>query len=261
MHGFVTAIVFILFIATGSPLTFAQDLDDLLPDDAWRKLSNDRTIQTSTCIGSNESPECLAESWLACQLWDLSWDYIDESKQYDPEVCRTTPGMHAGRYGGRVRYEPEAVYHYKLDVWRLSEEDAIWRTFLDVPGGDSRVTAGDFEKAKSEVETYRKSYSNPHYILVEPGDTVVDIFVRSFSPEVACMNSIGKWKATVPAAVCPRTSLFDHFWVRRPGHLVSSFTLFLRRVSGSWQIVNTYGEGAFGRDPIDQWRPDHWKVK
>jgi len=199
------------------------------PEEHMGMIAADRSIISSDCIGSNESPECVAETAIACQVWSIGSDFTEDGSIFEPELCKTSwLSPHSFSFQGR--YEPEAIFQYRLDIWKIDQK--TMRKF----------------NARDHLERYE----------TRMGDVAIDVYSQICQPEIACMNSHGSWTGHVSLQTCPRTWCTENYGTY-DGYLVPTATLLLRKNDSGWGNFYVYGDINF-RDLEDKWRPDHWKV-
>lgn len=90
----------------------------------WRYISGDLQATTSTCIGSNESPICVADTLVACRILLANTPSEDDEAALDRGPCRSASRFAWGGLLGpvwRIR-AGGSLYFYLLETYPLADE-------------------------------------------------------------------------------------------------------------------------------------------
>lgn len=214
------ALIFGLFlIAAFSFASLAAD---------WKVIAGDHSYTTSDCIGSNQTAECLADTFLACEAWITLGEYTESRSAEEDPIC-ASPGLDPammGAYGQPVHpFLIDMVYY--LDSWTLEAKDM----YRYGPEWDWHV-----------------------------GDTVMDLQILRCMPRKECLEQYAPGTALAELRLrCPRVDCSGSPHESRPGVVAPALSLILRLENGAWQHVGAYRH-VFPRG-AEPWMPDHWKRK
>ena len=210
------------------------------PAGEWKMVAGGGSPATSTCIGSYDTIECLADSIAACTAGMEYPPYVPEF--LDPPLCLSVPGYKMRYSTPFESWAPQgALLHlYQIDVWALAPDEA---------------------------------WSLPELTKVKPrlGDKILDFYTITCSPNPGCLETIDALAPTATIlAACPQTfctsrstrvPLSDQ--PEGPSGLiyeVPAASFLLRPDRGIWRIVDWYSS----RLPCmrcRQWLPDHWRIE
>lgn len=210
------------------------------PASPWRVMAGDGSYFESDCIGSNETPECLAESALACQVQAHHGD-IGESGEFWQEICfgPGSPGA-GGDLTDLPGWSVDRWLIYRLESWTLSEEDI-----------------GELWLEDEPYNTWR------------PGDRAVSAWWG------LCLDSRGgdecqvlraedpRWR---PGDPCPGLHCYGRLF-ENVGHDLPDRVFVMREFPRSRQTKERWFEGWWMVDPYIEedipywsvlWRPGRW---
>lgn len=224
----------------------------------WRIIAHDGSYATSDCIGTFDTPDCIADTWAACDvlgyLKDGAKDYIPENHR---PMCRHLlwgmGGVPAARIRWREPFHDPEIYLYRIHTWTALEEDVNQYLRTDMITGDV-VTKG--------------------LPSVLPGDTVLEFYPAGCYSRYKCVQEqkADDMKACPPVS-CQGFDLFgpkDQDYLRigcdgypdPDGILMPLTFIILRKVDGSWFI--TYEEdstGTYKRTCDLSFMPDYWRKR
>jgi hypothetical protein len=198
----------------------------------WRVIAGDHSYATSDCLGSNQTAECLADTFLACEAWITSFEYTESGFSEEDPIC-ASPGLDPammGAYGQPVHPFLIDMFYY-LDSWRLEAKDLY-----------------DYSPLPNSQWAWHV------------GDTVMDLQVLRCMPRKDCLQQYAPGTALAELRLrCPRVDCSGSPHDSRPGVVAPALTLILRLENGAWRHVGAYPDGLpRGAEP---WVPDHWKRK
>jgi hypothetical protein len=195
------------------------------PFGPWSVMSGDGRLVSSTCLGSNATPECLAETVIACGGFTVSPLAPGQPLIKHP-LC-DTPGVKMGANLWPVKFDERLVVsYYTFDMWVLTEADT-WSQ------GKWRA-----------------------------GDLAVDIYFFSCRPELSCHEALPKdlppesILAECPPIDCGLSADLESASGRR----CPAATYFMRRAAEGWQVVDSYTDFMFVFSG-NFWDPAHWYRK
>jgi len=198
-------------------------------------ISGDRTIVSSDCIGSNATPQCLADTAMACGAWSLGPDESASGEAEDDPNC-LAPWLNY-RSASQVLPGPTRMWlqTYLVDFWVLGEAD-IWH------------------RARTGPDAWHA------------GDMAADFYIAGCVPEKSCLQQISaQTDLQTVLAQCPRTRCIGSpriSW-NSDGNGLHLFeptaTLILRQTASGWEVVDWYlgvtSTGSLG----DFWEPKRWQ--
>ena len=200
----------------------------------WHVISGDGKEVSSTCLGSNENPTCLAESSIACSVWSETVNDSLDGKEYRPPVC-DTPGLL--RYHDKiyVNYPKHlARYLYRLETWILTE--------ADIPAERRR---------EDWLPVWRA------------GDTVVDVVTIRCIPNRQCLEKTGTPKEAGYGEGCPIVRCsgppdrpITYFGIE---YDIPDVALIMRRGNTGWHVIYEYSAGSEGNSIENRWHPERWR--
>jgi len=197
------------------------------PLEPWRMISGDRRLITSECLGSNATPDCLADTVLACELFSPGPDYSLDGLYHEDPLC-SSPGVRLLLSSTPLHIDPQlATIYYSFDRWVLTADD-LW-------------SWGEGWKV---------------------GDLAVDVETFGCFPRAECTQNLPaglpaeEILAQCPPVECTFSDVVDfQTGRRRPG-----ITYIMRQASDGWHIVDMYKNLNVGRD-AQKWDPPHWYRK
>lgn len=202
----------------------------------WNVISGDRKTVSSTCIGTNATPQCLADSAVACGAWSTPIKFSVSGRYEDDPICGRTPGLERGGVAGLTFALPVLMeHHYLVDFWVLTETEMI----------------------ESPIMEYPEPW--------QAGDLVADFYAVSCAPEKSCMSAVASTDPSEILARCPRTHCSGTPFISRDLDGDGSLlfwpweTLILRQSPEGWRVVARYNlaNGKMHHDPA--WVPKRWK--
>lgn len=202
----------------------------------WQVISGDRLIVSSTCIGSNETPQCLADSAMACGSWSVDTKHSPDGTFIEDAIC-FAPGVNQlGVWPPTTRISEELmIHHYFVDFWSLDEAE-IWH------------------RARSSPDPWKA------------GDIVADFYVVTCTPEDNCIQTLPSGTATQDIlTLCPRTYCIGSPQITQNldgnGLLLfePGYTLILRQEADGWQVLDWYRGVASTGSLGDFWYPKRWQ--
>lgn len=202
--------------------------------DQWQVISGDGKEVSSTCLGSNETPTCLAETAIACSVWSEGMMDSRDGRNHRAPICGSSGllTLHS------VLFMPVpkklARYFYRLETWRL--EDA------DIPNLPRRADRPPIWRA---------------------GDTVVEVHAISCRPDRRCLERTGTPRDAGYGANCPIVICFgpprkpDTFYGVK--YYSPDAALIMRRDDKGWNLLAAYRPGSAGSNIDNHWKPDRWR--
>jgi hypothetical protein len=206
---------------------FAAGLARAEPVGPWRVLSGDGRLITSDCLGTNASPECLADTVIACELFSPAPDYNPDGIYHEHTLC-SSPGVRQLLGTTPIYIDPRLVtVFYSFDPWVLAEPDLWYR------GEDWRV-----------------------------GDLAVDVELFACFPRPECMQGLpaGLRAEEVLGQCRPVQCSFSAVVDFATGRRKPSITYIMRQDVNDWRIVDMYKDLNIPRDG-ELWNPAHWYRK
>lgn len=202
-----------------SNATFAE------PQGPWRVMSGDGRLISSDCLGSNATPECLAETALACEGLSPAWSSAAPIEEH--ALCQT-PGlsMVAGTWPIDVDHRLVTIY-YMFDPWTLRSED------LGSPSSEWQA-----------------------------GDTALDIHLFACAPRPSCLGGLPEGLEpdailkSCPPIRCGYSPAVDPITKQR----LPDITYILRKTERGWAVVDMYSS-VMDLFSGAGWTPDHWYLK
>lgn len=205
----------------------------------WKMIAGDGSVQSSDCIGSSETLDCLVDTVVACSAWSENPEWRADGLPFDHPICEKAPGFDG--VSAILVSAPAATqqFLYATDIWTL-QRSGDWPT--DREG------------------------------LARQGDQVVDLFSITCAPRPDCLDRLDPLAPPEEMlAACPRnycygsSRIVTHVDGSMPGagaevFVDPGFSLLTRQTGQGWVVVDWYYLSRFGlRDP--GWYPDHWKRK
>lgn len=198
------------------------------PLEPWRMISGDGRLVTSECLGSNATPDCLADTVLACELLSPPPNYNPDGLYHEHPLC-SAPGVRQLLGTIPIGIDPRLLtIYYSFDRWILTDAD-LW------------YLAEDWKA----------------------GDQAVDIELFACFPRLTCMQDLpaglraDEVLGQCPPVQCTFSAAVDFETGRRKPNI----TYIMRKdADGRWQIVDMYKDLNIPRG-AQYWNPAHWYRK
>ena len=213
--------------------------DPWTPD--WKMIAGDGSVLPSDCIGSTETLDCFIDTLAACSAWSEATRWRKDAKFYDHPVCTNVPGFEGLSVLWSLGPAATQLFLFRTDVWTL-ERPQDWLV------------------------------DKEHWDLARAGDTVIDFFSTTCSPNPRCLSSLGAGTTSEQTlAACPRSACFFGVPsivsspVLEPPQNVALYlrpdmTLLVRSTADGWRVIDWYNPLKFGLHGTE-WVPNHWKLK
>lgn len=202
----------------------------------WNVISGDRQTVSSTCIGSNSTPQCLVDSAMACGAWSIPIGFSADGSYHDDAICLTTTGIERSAAPLSVFAPPALMeHHYLVDFWELTDKEMIDGPIMQYP------------------EPWKA------------GDIIADLYTVSCAPEKSCMTKVASGDAADILASCPKThcsgtpSIYHD--MDGDGSLLFQpwTTLILRQGPEGWRVITTYVFANAQMHNDTAWVPNRWR--
>jgi hypothetical protein len=207
----------------------------------WKFVPGDGSQPPSDCVGSNATLNCLIDTIVACSAWSEGPEWRADQEFFDHPVCNQAPGFEEISVFSKYGPLPAQLFIYATDHWRLSGPEE-WLLFQS------------------------------DWALARAGDTVVDFFSITCSPDPACLAARPASALENAPQLCPRTFCSGGPFVASYGeptaaddppagvYVEPEISLLVRNDADGWRVISWYDSFHYGLNG-PQWLPDHWKRK
>lgn len=241
--------VFICVILACLTITAPARADDINWS-VWRVIAGDGSYATSNCIGSIETPGCIADTWAAC--YAQPHGPLDNRSEYKPyyrfkDICRDLfkkVGHMPYVWFFKSELPLPPIQFYRTRTWTVET--------MDIP-----------EKLNETVSTE----GSPAYGLPKmlPGDTIVEMQSASCRATNECLarRKAGKVDTCPPVACYGLEGDLVEYGYCNQGDGKSTFEapsqyIVLRKAEHGWLLPHYGSPSARGYNCNTNFFPDHW---